>query len=261
MKRDLALLQAAFARFCDLRDQYWEQVELPSFDYERYKFGVRSMMDPWLFFYARHSEGFARQIVNDIHRLRCFLDDLRCWRRVLVAYNKSERFLLICEFLEERTVLAITRPAAIRNRFVYAATKLGQVLAKVSRAEDLPEEQAINEKEMKRWVGSWADFPSFAKGLGELDGQAYRQATANFRNLDAHRFPPLIEFGIAPAAGVFGQDGRVCLSAGYQNPMKLEEIERFLTDEYRVMARVMDLFWSMVARQIEPSLAQSRVDK
>lgn len=258
MKRDSALLKAAFARFCDLREQYWEQVDLPILDYERYKFGIRSMMDVRLFFYAQHAEGFVREILNEIHSLRCFLDDLRCWRRVLAEYEKSARFLLISEFLEERTVLAITRPAAIRSRFVYAATKLGQVLSKISRAEELPEEQAITEKEMKRWIGSWTDFSGFAKGLGEIDGRGYREATANFRNLDAHRFPPRIEFGIAPAAGIYAQDGKVCFSAGYNKPMKLEEIEQLLTGEYRAMADVVDIFWSMVVAQVAPRVAKSQ---
>lgn len=253
MIADSKLHRKAYSDFCSIRDRHENASDLVFLDYEAFKLSDRPVFSnaPLKYFFVNHAEGFAREILNEIHNLRRYLEDLRCWLQVLGAYTEDERFDLIIEFIDDRTVLALGRPAATKARFIYAATKVGVEFARVKVAEELPEERKIAAKEMKKWIGGWAGFPDFDRDLNEIEAAAYNTSVSNFRNLDAHRFPPRIEVGLAPAEGIFPTGDKVSYSLDHHQPLKLDDINRLLTKEYSLMVKTSYSFWAMLTKQVE----------
>ena len=238
----------AYTEFCRIRGLHQAMPDLPILDYSRFKFpgAFSNLMQ---FMYAAHSEGFAREILNEIHNLRRYLTDLQCWLVVLKSLTEEEkRRDVIIEFLDDRTVLALGRSTAIKSRFIYAATKLGLVYAKLADANDLPREHEIDVTEMKNWIGTWPGYPRFIVDLNDLDGTDFRRSISNFRNLDAHRFPPRVEYGLTPARGIFLNEGRISYSVDYNQPVKLPDVGPLLAAEYSRMVKTVDSFWAMIPR-------------
>lgn len=245
---DPALYVQAYALFAERRavDQ---SCALPFVDYGRYvfqparPFGIRA-------FFCRAAEDCARQVINEIHGLRSFIQEARIWHGVLLNYPERERFLLTIEFLEVDFIHAMSRPCALRNRFIYSLSMLGTMYkARVGSAQVVRPFERCNFDTMDRLVRDWPGFADFASAHSALNSEAFQERSCGFRDKDHHRMPPNIEVGLTPAARVWTDDGRVCFSNAVQEPIEVEDQVPALEQEYGHACRCLDRFWEMVQQR------------
>jgi hypothetical protein len=236
----------AYSRFANLRLAE-RSSELPLLDYSRFKFtqpckfGIR-----W--FFRQAAEDCAREIANTIHDLRRFIGDASVWIEVLKRYPDDERLIILVEFLDAPFAHAMSRPYAIKNRFVYSLSMLGTFYqARRMTSPPIKDYRRCTYTTMGSLVGGWMGFDAFASALKRLNEATFEDYTGEYRNSDHHRIPARLGIGQVPGHRVFtGADGRVSFSSEVLNPLQIVDVLPHLSGQYLAATSCMELFWALV---------------
>ena len=243
-----ALYVKAYTAFAERRAAD-RSCKLPFLDYKHYVLragrpvGVRN-------FFCRAAEDCARQIINEIHALRSFIQDARIWDVVVKEFAEREQFLLTVEFLEVAFIHAMSRPYALKNRFIYSLAMLGTMYkARKGLARDVKPFEKCNYTSMLPLVQDWLRIDDLTDELANLNSEAFQQHSGGFRHKDHHRMPASIEVGLAPAARVWTDGGRIYLSNAVQDPIKVIDLLPALEQQYECGCRCLDRFWKVVQQR------------
>lgn len=132
------------------------------------------------------------------------------WTDVLDGYAEDEAFDVQWEFVEPVAFHCLFQPSATRDRLTLAATNaLHQAL--LTRDPGYPDRlagdklkkdgtpqplhRAAAETRLAGLVSHWTAQTEFVAALQSVDSAAYRDKTANFRNLASHAIAPRLTWG------------------------------------------------------------------
>lgn len=235
----------AESRFAD------RSCDLPILDYARFRFSPeREFTDALRSVFCKSAQDYANELINDAHEIRRYLHDASIWKRVLDGFSSDERFLLRFEFVETPTSHALSRPYALKNRFIYCVAMLGVLYQRPTQFSEVTPEHKITYNTMKPLVQDWDGFDEFSVTLAGLNSAEFTKLTDDFRHSDNHRMPARIEMGLMPGSRIHdGGGGKVAFSLGVRKPLKLDAILPPLRDQYLQACRCVEAFWNVVEKR------------
>jgi len=160
----------------------------------------------WPMFMGMAISWDVREMINLFNNWGAKLREWHCWFAVLEGYGEQDAWTFRSHFLEPIAFYCILQPSAMRDRFgALATTTIHQAnLQIVPGYEDRLEQDKTPgrflsrgrvEKQLSRIGTQWSSCASLEAALANLDGKAYRNITADFRNRASHSIAPRFEIG------------------------------------------------------------------
>lgn len=159
---------------------------------------------PWVW----GAEGEICETINSMNAWGGALHSWNAWNRVVASYDEEDdRWTIVNDSVEPLAFFCMLQPSSLADRItVVAETLLHQANLAVSPGykdrldQDALKPNAIFRRrdrraQLDRLGKSWSAYPAFRTALSEMDGQAYRKLTRNFRDLSAHSFAPRLMIG------------------------------------------------------------------
>ena len=159
---------------------------------------------PWVW----GAEGELCETINSMNAWGGALHSWNAWNRVVGSYDDLDvRWTILNDSVEPLAFFCMLQPSSLADRItVVAETLLHQANLAVSPGykdrldQDALKPNAIFRRrdrrvQLDRLGKPWSAYPAFRTALAEMDGQAYRKLTRNFRDLSAHSFAPRLMIG------------------------------------------------------------------
>lgn len=209
-------------------------------------------------------DGELRESINKLNAwLRC-LADLKVWQELLSGYEDEDAWSLRLHFIEPLVYYCMLEPSSTRDRLGQVATNgVHQINLSIDNGykdnleQDLLKSgQFLSRKRIEAQLGRlskrWTAGDRLLVALQNLDSEAYRLKTFDYRNAASHFIAPRLEFGevqfvtrrIKPLSALVKQaDGtfkllespdKKCVSYGFGGirPLSLSEIIEANSREY-----------------------------
>jgi hypothetical protein len=155
-------------------------------------------------------EGELQEMTNQLNRWLGSLRRWHAWNEVLVRQEEDFRWSVEWEWVEPLAFYCMFQPSANRDRFIMVATNaLHQVRMAIDPAikDELlgdPTEpgkkrsfpsRRESDAQLKEMANDSVAGKTFVQTLGQLDNEAYRRITADFRNRTSHGIAPRFSIG------------------------------------------------------------------
>jgi hypothetical protein len=204
------LLRAAF-------DAYIARMKVdglePSDNYLRYDFETIDAVQ-WRLLGNEMVKDELRELTNCLNHWHGSLHRWQAWNSVISTYGQDEAWAVRREFFEDLAHYCLLQPSAMRDTFTFVVTnsmhqvRLASSISYRDHLEGDPttageqHRHLTRKKKEKRLSDLISNFPSarqFMKLLRNLDDEAYRQQTYDYRNLSSHSIGPRLGIGITRA--------------------------------------------------------------
>lgn len=155
-------------------------------------------------------ESDLRELTNLVNRWQHSLLRWDVWNQVLASHDEETAWLLRYEFLHALAHECLLRPSALRDTFTSVATNsLHQARLSIDPAyrdhltgdptspsdHPKPLNRGAKEKRLYAIAKTWSIGESLLAGIRQIDSQAYKDATYNYRNLVNHTIGPRLGVG------------------------------------------------------------------
>lgn len=157
---DPELYIGAYSKFAERRNRDRSYDLEPSLNYESFLLKNDHEIGKQHFFCAAATD-YARTLINEINHFGGILEHIQLWNPIIANYDKHQQFLLTLEFIETPLSYALSRPYALRSRFIFVAINLGRLYQANLSKQSKPFAQHYDSKEMTELIGDWAGFQDF----------------------------------------------------------------------------------------------------
>lgn len=284
MRREL--FEEAYKKFWDLA----EANKTPRYRYNSYELcdlvGTADWSIPFVGFMV---DGELRESINKLNAwLRC-LADLKVWQELLSGYEEEDAWSLRLHFIEPLVYYCMLEPSSTRDRLGQVATNgVHQLNLSIDNGyKDSLEQDLLKpgqflsrkkiEAQLRRLTKRWTAGDGLLIALRNLDSEAYRLKTFDYRNAASHFIAPRLEFGevqfvtrqIKPLSELVKQaDGtfqllespdKNCVSYGFGGirPLSLSEIIEANSREYSHAVAALEAYFNLLREavpQIKPRI-------
>lgn len=150
------------------------------------------------------------ELTNLLNRWRHSLHSWDAWNQVLARHDEETAWLLRYEFLDALAHECLLRPSALRDTFTSVATTAlhqarlsidptyrDQLAGDPISPSDPPKvlNRREKEKRLHAIAKTWPKGESLPAAIRQIDSQAYKDATFNYRNLVNHTIGPRLGVG------------------------------------------------------------------
>jgi hypothetical protein len=206
------------------------------------------------FIFLNIAKDNVRELLNTINGYYIDLTKLESWKSVLDTCEDEYRNDFIFEIIDPFASHTLNYPSLVKQKIIYAACMLSHqtsmLLDSTIQDCDLAEHR-IKFDSLQKYSNQYNHINSLLTTLEQIDNQAFRDSTSNFRNLLHHRITPRIELGLS---GLINRtvDGksRVSYSLGGGSPLKLEDIIPSLHEQHQAGISAFEIFWTLVEEQV-----------
>lgn len=143
---------------------------------------------------------FARELANVINDLTRYTHQLEAWAATVEPLSAEEKLDATHQFIDVLATTAVNLPYVIRSRFIFATAHLCHqaniTKNPITWIDDLPLDGEIYFDTADRAGAGWRKYNPLKRGLENIAGKSYREATHDFRNAYNHRFSPRFVVGI-----------------------------------------------------------------
>lgn len=285
------LLTDANRRFLDARAD--QRAHFPSLTAYELVDRVATAKGTFAWHWGAASE--VRECINLLNAWAVRLHQWRIWNATIKHYDSvDDQWSVLSHFVEPVAFYCMLQPSAMADRFTLTAeTLLHQANRRVSPSEpDRLDQDKLAQgktlrrsdrrKQLNRLGAPWKSFAAFKTALAQLDGQDYRAATRNYRDLAAHSFAPRMMLGhvsrairsMQPWTDLVEQPDGTFVQAEHPTkravsyamhdapPLDLDELHRVNDVQYRhaseAMARLEALAIELCGRMDAPPEADNR---
>lgn len=185
--------------------------------------------------YWQQEQDFTREIVNEYNQFAYCIDRLFAWENVLSGYGDDDAHELRFEFTRLPLDHCLHFPYRFRSRIVFCATQLCYtrgIADKHIKREDVSTEAEINFGSLCSVAKLWPEVEVLVGAVRELNAQAFREKTDNYRNEAQHRHGPRLDFGhVADLRRSFPDGALVSYSLGERLPLQTADLLPTLVSE------------------------------
>lgn len=247
-------------QYLNLHDQFYDAFVALSFSSEGYlqydQYVIesdRSMGPRWLIFHSMAND-LVRELLNTINGFYTNLRKLDSWNTVLDRCEEDCRNDLIFEIISPFASYNLNYVAIGKQRIIYASCMLShQTLMLIDPSiqdSDLVEHR-ININSLNSYSGRYNYIAPLMTALHQVDNQAFRDSTSNYRNLYHHRIPPNFELGLSGFINrIVNGDGRVSYGLGGRQPLRLGELIPAFYEQHQFSISAFQAFWNLVEEQV-----------
>ncbi len=181
----------------------------PEVPYLPYDF-TRFLQRKWSLMGAVLIQGELSEMTNILNDWQNRLTKWHAWNCVLPNYNEQDAWGLRKEFLESDAHLCLFCPSAVRDAIAYVATNgihqarlaaesgyrdflKGDPELPGSRMKQYPRRE--REERLEALLSPWEAGATFMTKLRDLDNEAYRNETLDYRNEHSHAIGPNLAIG------------------------------------------------------------------
>jgi hypothetical protein len=150
------------------------------------------------FVYDWQEPDFTRELVNLFNQYAYWLTRAQLWERILLNYSEDEILEIRYEFTDLPLDWCLHFPYKFRSRIIFCATQLCYVKAiagkLISKDSVMPDDK-INLRVLSAVTKHWTSGAALVEALKKVDGEAFRDATDEYRNKAQHRHARRLNFG------------------------------------------------------------------
>lgn len=151
--------------------------------------------------YSQMLSEFSTELANTVNNLTNHVHRLHAWSIVIEPMNDEEKMAVTHEFVDVLATNAVNLPYVIKSRFAFATAHLchqaNMTRDFASWEDDLPLDVEIDLNTSGIYGRGWGKAYNRVKlAVEAIGGQAFRDATGDFRNAYNHRFSPRFVFGL-----------------------------------------------------------------
>lgn len=144
---------------------------------------------------------FSTELANTINDLTNHVQRLQAWATVIEPMDDNEKMAVTHEFIDVLATNAVNLPYVIKSRFAFATAHLchqaNMTRDFASWQDDLPLDVEIDLNTSGIYGRGWGKKYNRVKlAVEAIGGQAFKDATGDFRNAYNHRFSPRFVFGV-----------------------------------------------------------------
>ena len=247
-------------QYLNLHDQFYDAFVASSFSsegylqYDHYVIGSdRSMGPRWLIFHSM-AKDLVRELLNTINGFYTSLIKLDSWNTVLDRCEEDYRNDFIFEIISPFASYNLNYVSIGKQRIIYASCMLSHqtlMLIDPSIQDSDLVEHTININSLNAYSDRYNYIVPLLRALNQIDNQAFRDITSNYRNLYHHRIPPNFELGLSGfISRIVNGDGRVSYGLGGRQPLRLGELIPALYEQHQASVSTFQVFWNLVEEQV-----------
>lgn len=285
MRREL--FEEAYEKFWGLA----ESKEIPRYQCNSYELcdlvGRVEWSIPFVGFMV---EGELRESINKLNAWLRYLADLKVWQELLSDYGEEDAWSLRLHFIEPLVHYCMLEPSSTRDRLGQVATNgVHQVNLCIDTdykdtldQDHLKPGQFLGRKKIEAQLGRltkrWATGKGLTDALRNLDSDAYRLETLDYRNAASHFIAPRLEIGevqfVTRQIKLFSElveladdtfqlvdnPDRKCVSYGFGGirPLSLGEIIEANSREYDFAVAALEAYSNLLREAVPQIVAQGR---
>ena len=227
-----------------------EREPRPYVGFDSHQLAGESTGGLWDFAFRTELRDLVRQLINSLNEWRYILARLQAWEIVLERHDDRARIQLLLEFVHPLAENQLNMPYRIKQAMIFTAYR---ALDHLHRSEAPLNEEKINFKALNRRAAGRYSAEALMTALGELDSEALRKATANFRHRHHHGFPPDIEVGVLPTVRRLVREDGIGFGFGWLEPLTLRVILPEHEAELRRAVAAFEQLWALV-RELDGEL-------
>ena len=193
-------------QYLNLHDQFYDDFVTSSLSselylqYDNYVIASdRSMGPRWLIFHSM-AKDLVRELLNTINGCYTSLIKLDSWNSVLDRCEEDYRNDFIFEIISPFASYNLNYVSIGKQRMIYASCLLSHqtsMFIDPSIQDRGHVEHRININSLNAYSDRYNYIEPLLRALYQIDNQAFRDITSNYRNLYHHRIPPNFELGLS----------------------------------------------------------------
>ena len=206
---------------------------------------------------------FASELANIINDLAHHVHRLRAWAEVIEPLGDDDRLEVTHEFVDVLGTVALGLPYAIKSRFTYAAAHLCH---QANRSMDLGDwkdrfpDGNLYLNHIDDICRRWRTFRRFKLAVEPIAGNAFKDASDDFRNSYNHGFSPRLVLGLTRSASrMTSGSGAISYGIGGTPPLDLNAVADLLETERTLCYRAFERFQNLIDEQIRSIAAFERI--
>ena len=256
------------AEYLEIHSNFYDFLSEISYPPERYisydDYDIPSGLakGPEWFLFASQAKEFIREIFNSINQFYSQLIRLEAWSNVLEEYEGQKRFNIVVEIIEPFASYLINSVYMIKERIAFVTSSL---LHHTSCLFDTEWKDADFKggkfyfvqvygfiKKYKEYTGSADKADKLRCCLDQVDDEAFRETTKEFRGRFHHMIPPNIEVGLSGMINrIEDKNGKISYGIGGQKPLCLKDILPQLNDQHEKCSEAFRAFWELLQEMLD----------
>lgn len=150
------------------------------------------------FIYDWQEHDFTRELVNAFNQYAYWVDRIATWEQVLKEYSEDEAQALRYEFTTIPFDYCLHFPYKFRSRLIFYATQLCYskgITEKLITQKETKADDDINFGSFIAIAHHWPAGLKLKEDIKLINGKAFRQHTAGYRNKSQHQHAQRLDFG------------------------------------------------------------------
>ncbi|MBW1735045.1 MAG: hypothetical protein JRJ71_11785 [Deltaproteobacteria bacterium] len=256
------------AKYLEIHSKFYDYLLRTSFPPEGYlPYGTHEIPPgiangPEWFIFASQAKELVREILNSANQFYSQIIRLGAWAEVLEEYEGLERFNIVAEIIEPFASHIINSVYMIKGRMAFVTSILLHHTFCLFEQEWKDTDFKGNKfyfvqvygqlKKYKEYTGSSDTSDKLHSCLDQIDDEAFREATKEFRGRFQHMIPPNIEVGLSGLVNrMESKDGKVSYGIGGQKPLSLKDVLPHLTTQHDRCVEAFKVFWELMQEMLE----------
>lgn len=256
------------AKYLEIHSKFYDYLLGTSFPPEGYipydAHGIPPGMakGPEWFLFASQAKELVREILNSVNQFYSQIIRLGAWSEVLEEYDGQEKFNIVVEIIEPFASHIINSVYMIKGRIAFVTSSLFHHTFCLFDTEwkdtDFKESKFYFVqvygylKKFKEYTGSSDTTYKLRSCLDQIDDEAFREITREFRGRFQHMIPPNIEIGLSGLVNrIEGKNGKISYGIGGQKPLSLNEILPALHDQHEKCSEASKAFGELFQEMLD----------
>lgn len=256
------------AEYLEIHSKFYDYLLETSYPLERYisyddyDISTGLAKGPGWFLFAFQGKEFIREILNSVNQFYSQLMRLGAWSEVLEEYEGEKQINIAIEIIEPFASHIINSVYAIKGRIAFVTssllhhtfclfnTKWKDTNFKVGKFYFVQVYGFL--KKFKKYTGSVDKSDKLRRCLDQIDNEAFRETTKEFRGRFHHMIPPNIEVGQSGMINrIESKNGKISYGIGGQKPLSLRDIMPQLNDQHEKCTEAVKAFWELMQEMID----------
>lgn len=220
-----------------------ETAEYPKF--EGSKFDIGGMA------FSMMSGEHVITIANTVNSFLMYLRQLKGWTLVVRELDEEAAWRVLINFVEPLAYFCLDAPYRIKQQICSSTAQLSHQANRV-RVQGWTDTVKLSKPKFddaQRQAGHWNDWPRLEACLGELNSDAFCEATEDFRNKFHHGFPRRVGTGYTSFVERTWSEEGVRYAFGSKPPLALVELVAALEPQYAAALSAFNSYVDLVLAQ------------